>query len=142
MQATLYLRLIVVLSCFNFQSNNSFKGFVTINIFLLSGSSIKSYFISLFGSDGLKIAQNKQFQHIIMQKLLSGSPAFFQPDDVYKAAQVTGCHNCACQRTKSAQISGVDDYFLFLNRKEKHKNLQYVKEHFDYFSSKNIKNLH
>lgn len=48
----------------------------------------------------------------------------------------------ACQRTKSAQISGVDDYFLFLNRKEKHKNLQYVKEHFKSISSKNIKNRH
>jgi len=48
----------------------------------------------------------------------------------------------ACQRTKSAQISGVDDYPLFLNRKEKHKNLQYVKKHFKTFSSKNIKNLH
>ena len=48
----------------------------------------------------------------------------------------------ACQRTKSAQISGVDDYFLFLNRKEKHKNLQYVKEHFKSISSKNLQNLH
>jgi hypothetical protein len=45
----------------------------------------------------------------------------------------------ACQRTKSAQISGIDDYPLFLNRKENYKNLQYVKEHFNYFSSKNLK---
>ena len=48
----------------------------------------------------------------------------------------------ACQRTKSAQISEIDDYPLFSNQQYKHKNLQHVKEHFKSFSSKNIKNLH
>jgi RNA recognition motif-containing protein len=68
---------------------------------------------------------------------------FFQPDVVYKPAQDTACNNDACQRTKSARISEVDDYSLFLNQKEKHKNLQYVKEHFNsYFSSKNLRNRH
>jgi len=31
-------------------------------------------------------------------------------------------------------------YLVFLKRQKKHKNLQYVNEHFNYFSSKNLQN--
>ncbi len=56
------------------------------------------------------------------------------------------CANCAngkyaCQGTETVWNGWVVKYPAFINRQEKHKNLQYVKERLNYFSSKILKTV-